>query len=68
LLIRGIEIIGSNRGGVFINIVPIFAAGLAILLLGEQFRLYHALAIILVLSGVWVAQKQKPTPGAPPGG
>ncbi|MGB7287269.1 MAG: EamA family transporter [Salaquimonas sp.] len=48
---------GSNRGGVFINIVPIFGAGLAIVILGEQFHLYHALALILVIAGVWLSQK-----------
>lgn len=54
---RGLELIGSNRGGVFINIVPIFGAGLAIVILGEQFHLYHALALILVIAGVWLSQK-----------
>jgi drug/metabolite transporter (DMT)-like permease len=54
--VRGLEIIGSNRGGVFINLVPIFTAILAVLLLGEQFRLFHAIAMVLVLSGVWLAQ------------
>lgn len=56
--IRGLEIIGSNRGGVFINIVPIFASLMAIVILGEDFRIYHALAIALVLSGVWMSQRQ----------
>lgn len=66
LWVRGMEIIGSNRGGAFINLVPIFAAGLAILLLGEEFRLYHAVAIALVLTGVWMSQRQKTV--ATPGG
>lgn len=56
--VRGLELIGSNRGGVFINLVPIFAAGLAVLILGEQFRLYHAAALVLVVAGVWMSQKQ----------
>lgn len=54
---RGLEIIGSNRGGVFINIVPIVGSGLAILILGEQFRLYHAIALVLVIGGVWLSQR-----------
>jgi drug/metabolite transporter (DMT)-like permease len=60
--IRGLEIIGSNRGGVFINVVPIFAALMAIVILGEDFRYYHAIAIALVLSGVWMSQRQKAPP------
>ena len=58
--VRGLELIGSNRGGVFINMVPIFASGLAVLLLGEQFHLSHAAALALVVAGVWMSQKQAP--------
>ena len=54
--IRGVELIGSNRGGLFINLVPIFGTLLAILFLGEDFHLYHALAIVLVLGGIWLAE------------
>jgi drug/metabolite transporter (DMT)-like permease len=56
--VRGLEIIGSNRGGVFINLVPIFAAGLAVVLLGEEFHLYHAIALVLVTAGVWMSQQR----------
>jgi drug/metabolite transporter (DMT)-like permease len=56
---RGLEMIGSNRGGVFINVVPIFAALMAVVLLGEEFRPYHAAAMALVFAGVWLSQ-QKP--------
>ena len=54
--IRGVELIGSNRAGLFINLVPIFGTLLAILFIGEEFHLYHALAIVLVLGGIWLAE------------
>jgi drug/metabolite transporter (DMT)-like permease len=54
---RGLELIGSNRGGVFINLVPIFASALAIMLLGEAFLPYHFVALCLVLGGVWLSQQ-----------
>ena len=57
LFIRGIELIGGNAAGLFVNLVPIFGAILAVLLLGESFRLYHALALALVLGGILAAQK-----------
>lgn len=56
--VRGLDIIGSNRGGVFINLVPIFAAALAVLLLGESFRPHHAVALVLVVAGVWMSQRR----------
>jgi drug/metabolite transporter (DMT)-like permease len=55
---RGLEIIGSNRGGIFINIVPVFAAVLAVVLLGERFHAYHAAAIALVFAGVTLSQRK----------
>lgn len=54
--IRGNELIGANRAGLFINLVPIFGTLLSILLLGEDFHFYHALALALVFGGIWLAE------------
>jgi drug/metabolite transporter (DMT)-like permease len=56
LFIRAIELIGGNAAGLFVNLVPIFGAMLAVLLLGEIFQLYHAVSLALVLGGIMVAQ------------
>ncbi len=56
--ILGLDKIGSNRGGLFINLVPIFGAILAVLILGEKFEAYHAMGLVLVLGGITIAQKQ----------
>ena len=50
------EMIGSNRAGLFINLVPIFGTLLSIALLGEAFEPFHAVAIVLVLGGIWLAE------------
>ncbi len=60
--VMGLEKIGSNRGGLFINLVPIFGSLLAVLILGEQFQLYHAIGLILVLGGIALAQKSVKAP------
>lgn len=57
---RGIELIGPGRAGLFINLVPIFAAILAVLLLGETFAPYHAVALALVLAGIALAETGRP--------
>lgn len=54
--IRGLEMVGSNRGSLFINFVPVFSSAFAIILLGEKFHLYHAFALCLVVGGVALAQ------------
>ncbi len=55
--IRGVELIGSNRAGLFINLVPIFGALLAVVLLEESFHGYHLLALALVLGGISLAER-----------
>jgi drug/metabolite transporter (DMT)-like permease len=55
--LRGVDLIGPGRAGVFVNLVPVFAAIMAVLLIDESFALYHAVALALVLGGIWLAQR-----------
>ncbi|WP_106751888.1 DMT family transporter [Pannonibacter carbonis] len=59
---RGVELIGPGRAGVFINLVPIFSAILAVVLLGEPFRWHHAVALVLVLGGIWLSERKNAGP------
>jgi drug/metabolite transporter (DMT)-like permease len=54
---RGVELIGPNRAGVFVNLVPVFGAFLAVVLVGEPFRLDNAVALALVLGGIYIAER-----------
>jgi len=55
---RGVELIGANRAGVCLHLVPLFGAVLAITLLGEAPRIYHFLGIALILAGVSLAARK----------
>lgn len=55
---RAIELIGPGRAGLFVNLVPVFAPLLAVLILGERLALYHGLALALVLGGIWIAERR----------
>ncbi|MGL4636093.1 MAG: DMT family transporter [Beijerinckiaceae bacterium] len=57
MFMRGVQLIGPMRAGVFLNLVPVFGPLLAVLILGEKFYLYHALALALVLGGIWIAER-----------
>lgn len=57
--IRGVELIGPARAGLFVNLVPVFGALLAVVLLGEPFAFYHALGLGLVLGGIWLAERKR---------
>jgi drug/metabolite transporter (DMT)-like permease len=57
LYARSVEIIGANRTGVFIHLIPLFTSVMAMLLLGEQPALYHVAGFALILSGVFITQR-----------
>jgi drug/metabolite transporter (DMT)-like permease len=56
LFIKGNELIGANRAGIFINLVPIFGSLLSVMILGESFYFYQGIALALVLGGIWLAE------------
>lgn len=61
---RAITALGPNVAGQFQYLIPVFGMLFAVLLLGEPLRLYHVLAIVIVLTGVWLASKPAiPAPG-----
>ena len=53
---RAVELIGPGRAGIFVNLVPVFGAILAVGILAEPFRLYHGAALLLVFGGIWLAE------------
>jgi drug/metabolite transporter (DMT)-like permease len=55
---RGVALIGPNRAAPFFHLVPVFGSAMAILLLGEQPRLFHLVGYALVLAGVVIASRQ----------
>ena len=54
---RGVQLIGGNRAGLFINLVPIFGSLLAILILREKFHFFHGIGLILVVGGIMLAER-----------
>jgi len=54
---RGITLIGPTRAAPFFHLMPVFGSAMAILLLGEQPRLFHLIGYILVLAGVVIASR-----------
>ncbi len=63
--IRGVELVGASKAGLFINFLPIFAAILGVLLLGERLFIYHLISLFIVLLGVYlfmvIGDKEKNT-------
>lgn len=60
LYIVGVEGIGPNRAGLFINLVPVFGTLLSIGILGEHLEFYHIAALLLALGGIAIAEWGRP--------
>jgi drug/metabolite transporter (DMT)-like permease len=54
---RGVQALGSDRAAIFMNLLPLFTAMIAVLALGEAIELYHFLGGALILTGVALAQR-----------
>lgn len=63
--IRGVELIGGNRAGVFMHLIPMFGAILAIAFLGEVLHLFHLAGFAFILAGVYVASRPAPPVSIP---
>ncbi|CAK7257586.1 DMT family transporter [Shinella yambaruensis] len=60
LYVRGVEMIGANRAGLFINAIPVFGTILSVALIGETMHLFHIVALLLVLGGIAIAEWGRP--------
>ncbi|MGK6312081.1 DMT family transporter [Neorhizobium sp. DT-125] len=60
LYIVGVEKIGPNRAGLFINLIPVFGTLLSVALIGEDLQSFHIVALVLALGGIAIAEWGKP--------
>ena len=56
--IKGISIIGANRAGVFLHLMPVFGAIMAIIIFDEKFMIYHFLGAIFIIIGITLSNKK----------
>ena len=56
--IKGISLIGPNRSGVFLHLMPILSALMAMIIFKEKFMLYHLLGAFFILSGIILSNRK----------
>ncbi len=56
--IKGISIIGANRAGIFLHLMPIMGAIMAMLIFDEKFMFYHILGAIFIIAGITLSNKR----------
>ena len=54
----GVQRVGPNIAGFFVNLIPVFTATLSALVLGEMPQLYHAAAFVLIIGGIVVSSRK----------
>jgi drug/metabolite transporter (DMT)-like permease len=55
----GVVRLGPGTAGLYVNLIPVFTALLAIPLLGESFRWFHGAGMVMIFAGIWFATLQR---------
>ena len=53
-----VSIIGANRAGIFLSLIPLFSTIMAIFFYNEQFRFFHLIGSILIILGLFLSNKE----------
>ena len=55
---KAIELIGPNRSSMFIQLMPLFSALLAIIIFKERFQLFHFIGATFIISGIYLSNRK----------
>ena len=53
-----VSIIGANRAGIFLSLIPLFSTILAITIFNEQFEFFHLIGAFLIILGLFLSNKE----------
>ena len=53
-----VSIIGANRAGIFLSLIPLFSTIMAIAFYKEQFQFFHLIGAILIILGLFLSNKE----------
>ena len=55
---KAIELIGPNRSSMFIQLMPLFSALLAIIIFKERFQSFHFIGATFIISGIYLSNRK----------
>ena len=55
---KAIELIGPNRSSMFIQLMPLFSALMAIIIFKEKFQLFHFIGASFIISGIYLSNRK----------
>ena len=53
-----VAIIGANRSGIFLSLIPLFSTILAIIFFNEKFYFFHFIGSVLIVLGLFLSNKK----------
>ena len=53
-----VSIIGANRAGISLSLIPLFSSIMAIILFKEQFQFFHLIGALLIILGLFLSNKE----------
>jgi len=54
---RAVAVLGANRTGQYIHLIPVFGVALAAILLGELPGWFHVVGFGLIMAGIWLSAR-----------
>ena len=53
-----VSVIGANRAGISLSLIPLFSSIMAILIYNETFQFFHLIGAILIILGLFLSNKE----------
>jgi drug/metabolite transporter (DMT)-like permease len=58
---KAVVIVGPNKAGIFLHLMPVFSSFMAIFLLNEKLMNFHIIGAIVIIIGIYLSSKKSPS-------
>ena len=58
---KAVVIVGPNKAGIFLHLMPVFSSFMAIFLLNEKLMNFHIIGAIIIIVGIYLSSKKSPS-------
>ena len=58
LWIKSVKVLGPNKSGLFLNLIPVFSSLISIIFLKETLEIYHIIGALLIFTGIYLVIKK----------
>jgi drug/metabolite transporter (DMT)-like permease len=55
---KGVSIVGPNKAGIFLHLMPVFSSFMAILILNEKLMSFHIIGAGVIIVGIYLSTKK----------